>query len=272
MSNSFEYTWEEAVTWLRNQPDKQGLVRDCFYDDPLDESAKRYSDSSEWSAVKNILSGRRKGKVLDVGAGRGISSYAFAKEGWEVTALEPDNSKVVGIGAIEQLIQPQMKIDIVQDFAERIPFANETFDLVYGRAVLHHANDLTAFLAEVSRVLKRNGLFLFTREHVLSHSQDLESFLANHPLHCLYGGENAYELLVYTKAIEDSGMRCDSVLQPYDSDINLFPVSQQDLFQRIRGRTRIPWPNWIIRRLFFPVMNLRNNNPGRLYSFVGGKL
>ena len=28
-------TWEEAVVWLRNQPDQRQLVLDAFYDDPL---------------------------------------------------------------------------------------------------------------------------------------------------------------------------------------------------------------------------------------------
>jgi len=28
-------TWEDAVVWLRAQPDRQQLVLDAFYDDPL---------------------------------------------------------------------------------------------------------------------------------------------------------------------------------------------------------------------------------------------
>ena len=40
-------TWEEAVVWLRNQPDQRQLVLDAFYDDPLAGAAERYFHSSE---------------------------------------------------------------------------------------------------------------------------------------------------------------------------------------------------------------------------------
>ena len=41
-------TWENAVIWLRGQPDQRQLVLDAFYDDPLIAAAKRYFDSHEW--------------------------------------------------------------------------------------------------------------------------------------------------------------------------------------------------------------------------------
>lgn len=92
-------TWENAVIWLRNQPNQQQLVLDAFYDDPLISAAERYLISDEWEAVSQLLQGRT-GRALDVGAGRGIASYALAREGFKVTALEPDPSAIVGAAAI----------------------------------------------------------------------------------------------------------------------------------------------------------------------------
>jgi SAM-dependent methyltransferase len=92
-------TWEQAVEWLRQQPDQQTLVRDCYFDDPLIEACERFVNSEEWQATLRYLP-RVTGKVLDLGAGRGISSYGLAKAGWQVTALEPDPSNLVGAGAI----------------------------------------------------------------------------------------------------------------------------------------------------------------------------
>src|SRR5438045_1682867 len=88
-------SWENAVIWLRDQPDQRQLVLDAFYDDPLIDAAERYYACSEWQAVLRMLQGRT-GRALDVGAGRGIASYALAREGFAVIALEPDPSGIVG--------------------------------------------------------------------------------------------------------------------------------------------------------------------------------
>src|SRR5579862_2301134 len=95
-------SWEDAVSWLRSQPDKAQLVLECYYDDPPLAAARRYYASGEWQAVRALL-GTMRGRALDVGAGRGIASYALARDGFEVTALEPDPSELIGAGAIRAL-------------------------------------------------------------------------------------------------------------------------------------------------------------------------
>ena len=139
-------TWEDAVIWLRNQPNKQQLVMDAFYDDPLIAAAKRYHDSTEWKAISELLRGRC-GRALDVGAGHGIASYALAREGFEVTSLEPDASTIVGAAAIRGLAsETELPINVVEEFSERLPFVDGLFDLVFAQAVLHHTRDLRSLL------------------------------------------------------------------------------------------------------------------------------
>src|SRR6266550_6718648 len=116
-------TWEGAVVWLRSQPTRRQLVLDAFYDDPLIAAADRYRDSGEWQAVRELLRGRT-GQALDVGAGRGIASYALARDGFEVTSLEPDPSAVVGAAAIRALaVEAALPIKVVEEFSERLPFS-----------------------------------------------------------------------------------------------------------------------------------------------------
>ena len=268
-SSNCQLSWEAAVQWLRDQPDRQDLVKAAFYDDPLIDAAQRYAESSEWCAVRELLP-VTKGNALDVGAGRGISSYALTKDGWNVTALEPDSSNLVGAGAIRSLISDSnISVDVVETWGEGLPFSDNTFDVVYCRAVLHHARDLKALCREVFRVLKPGGILLATREHVLSKKEDLDTFLHSHPLHDLYGGEHAYLLKEYLEAIKGAGFKVDQVLNPAASDVNLYPQTKLGLKQRIASRLSIPGfllPDWLLKlRAEF------SNEPGRHYSFVASK-
>jgi SAM-dependent methyltransferase len=280
-----DFTWEQAVQWLRDQPDQQELVRACYFDDPLLEAAERFAGSDEWQAVRALLT-RRPGHALDMGAGRGISSYALARDGWQVTALEPDPSSLVGGGAIRTLAeQTGLPITLVEEYGEKLPFADQALDLVYGRQVLHHARDLAALCREAARVLKPGGRFVATREHVISQPSDLQIFLDSHPLQRFYGGENAFLLSDYTSAIRQSGLRLVSVLGPFDSVINYFPMSRQlwrdiclrPLVYRVGRRATFvlasekhPLGRWLVNRLAHR-LSQQDRTPGRLYSFVAEK-
>lgn len=261
-------TWEEAVVWLRAQPDQAELVLACFFDDPLVDAAERYYVSEEWDAVRK-LTGPANGRALDVGAGRGISSYALARDGWQVTALEPDPSGVVGAGAIEQLAAASnLRIEVVRDWGETLPFQNASLDLVYGRQVLHHARDLPTLCAEMARVLRPGGTFLATREHVIFKDADLAVFLKGHPLHWLYGGENAYRLDEYKQAISTGGIRLTRVINPWASVINLHPRSAHDIAELIHNR--LPFvPAAVLTPTVLGRLGGFVRSPGTNYSFLG---
>jgi len=268
MTNN-KMTWEESVQWLRNQPNQQELVWAAFYDDPLLDAAKRYAKSSEWLAVRAFLP-TQKGAVLDLGAGRGIASFAFAKDGWTVTALEPDSSDLVGAGAIRQLAtQASLNINIVQEWGESLPFADASFKVVHCRAVLHHAHDLAKLCEEINRVLQPGGMMIATREHVISRHEDLNKFLNAHPLHHLYGGENAYLLEGYIQAIKNAGMQINHILNPLASDINLYPSTIKATKTRIAARLGVT--KWFIPDIALQIYGALSKVPGRLYTFVARK-
>ncbi len=278
-------TWEQAVQQLRQQPDQTELVRACYYDDPLLEAAERFAASPEWAAVLELLP-RGPGHALDLGAGRGISSYALAGAGWRVVALEPDPSNLVGAGAIRALARESgVEIEVAGDYSEHLPFADASFDLVHCRQALHHARDLRQTCREIARVLKPGGTMVATREHVLSRSGDLPRFLQAHPLHHLYGGENAFLLAEYRGAMASAGLELRRALGPLSSPINFHPMSRDQwaahcarplallvgttLARRLLNPER-PWGRRLLP-LMAGALDLRDRSPGRLYSFVAHK-
>jgi SAM-dependent methyltransferase len=274
-------TWESAVVWLRNQPDRRQLVLDAYYDDPLLAAAQRYHGSNEWREIAALLRGRS-GRALDVGAGRGIASYALVREGFGVTALEPDASVVVGAAAIRSLAaEAALPIDVVEQRSERLPFSDGEFDVVFARAVLHHTSDLDRACAEVFRVLRRGGIFVAVREHVISKESDLQAFLDAHPLHHLYGGEYAFPLGRYLGALGSAGFVPVTVLSPLQSPINLFPHTLDTLREAVVERASqklLGRPFWRMAlgsdRVFAALLSLASrfdNRPGRLYSFIARK-
>ncbi len=272
-------TWEKAVQWLREQPDQQKLVIDAYYDDPLSKAAERYWRSDEWRVIRGFLPDQR-GRAVDIGAGRGIASFALAKEGFDVTALEPDKSDLVGSGAIKGLAQETgLPIEAVEEFSEKLPFPDQAFDVVFARAVLHHTSDLAAACREFFRVLKPGGRLIAVREHVISSKDDLQVFLDQHPLHRLYGGENAFLLAEYENAIVSAGFKMNEVLKPLASAINFAPYTKNDLRKEMGERlgTRLPVIGAIASSVLhfglvwaaiLRIAQTFDNRPGRLYSFI----
>jgi 2-polyprenyl-3-methyl-5-hydroxy-6-metoxy-1,4-benzoquinol methylase len=273
-------TWEEAVQSLKDKPENQALVRACYYDEPVVEAARRFAASEEWQATLALLKPWIPGRVLDIGAGNGIASYAFAVAGAKVDALEPDPSEKVGAGAIRQLAQSaNLPIEVSQAFGEALSYDSETFDIIYGRQVLHHAANLDQLCREAARVLKPGGAFLATREHVISQPSDLQAFLDAHPLHSLYGGENAFMLDQYKGAIRRAGLVMKRVLGSHDSPINFFPMTLAERRERylahlgkLVGR---PIANLVgsesTVELLGLVRSVSDRTPGRLYSFLAVK-
>jgi SAM-dependent methyltransferase len=271
---------DEAIRHLRADPRHVDLVRDAYLGEDLGEAAERFLRSAEFEEVRGIAGpGLAGGHVLDLGAGNGIASYAFALSGAGVVlALDPDPSNEVGIGALRALTAG-LPVVPVAGIGEGLPFRDDSMDLVYARQVLHHASDLRRLLSECARVLKPGGTLLACREHVVDDARQLEEFLRNHPVHQLAGGENAYSLPEYLQAITEGGLHIQRTLRPWDSVINAFPAvrSTEELRQtparllkdRFGGLgvmiSRVPGATSIV----FSWLN--RSQPGRLYSFVATK-
>lgn len=274
-------SWEDAVSWLVEQPEQQQLVHECYFDRPVADAVRRYAASTEWQELQANWIPSRGGVALDIGAGNGLVSYALASAGWSVVALEPDPGLYVGAGAIAAIAEEAaLPIRPVRGFAESLPFPAASFDMVIARQVLHHAADLPQMCAEFSRVLRPGGSLIAFRDHVVDSDAGLATFRNEHPLHNLYGGENAFPLREYTAAIERAGLTIDRVGRQFDTVVNFAPRTEEELSglfaeklpsRRLQQIFLRAMDNTPVRRTVLKAAARVDRRPGRTVAFACSK-
>jgi ubiquinone/menaquinone biosynthesis C-methylase UbiE len=104
------------------------------------------------------------GRALEIGAGTGYFSLNLLRAGLISEATCTDISP--GMLATLQTNAEQLGLEVRTEpaDAERLPFADESFDLVFGHAVLHHIPDLPQAFREFARVLADGGTVMFAGE------------------------------------------------------------------------------------------------------------
>lgn len=95
-------------------------------------------------------------RVLDVGCGDAGVIIAFAESGAKVAGVEVDAGSLAR--ARVRAEEHGVEVDLVSGAAERLPFENESFDLVILDNVLEHVEDRQRTLREIGRVLRPDGL------------------------------------------------------------------------------------------------------------------
>ena len=226
-------TWHETIEYIRSKPEYENLVRQAYFEKDLSLNIERFKESEEFVETLRLLRELKPDakSILEIGAGNGIAAVNFARMGYEVTAVEPDDSETIGAGAIEKLASHYKlsNLHTFKKYAEEIGFTDGSFDIVYIRQAMHHAYDLKKFIAESARVLAKGGILITVRDHVIYDLADKEWFLEMHPLHKFYGGENAFTREEYRSALTDAGLEILRELWHYETPINYAPVTKLEI-------------------------------------------
>ena len=104
------------------------------------------------------------GDGLEIGSGTGYFSLNLAQLGVVDRVVATDISP----GMLATLSTTAERLGVAVDTrvtdAEGLPFEDESFDLVFGHAVLHHLPDLDTAVSEFHRVLRPGGSLAFCGE------------------------------------------------------------------------------------------------------------
>jgi 2-polyprenyl-6-hydroxyphenyl methylase/3-demethylubiquinone-9 3-methyltransferase len=132
-----DHWWADDIRWVRTL---RNLVpgRLSWFDRHIDWAGKR---------------------VLDLGCAGGFMAEALADRGAVVTGIDPARQAVAAARAHAGAAGHDIAYDV--GAGEALPYADAAFDAVICVDVLEHVDDLDAVLAQVVRVLRPGGMFLF---------------------------------------------------------------------------------------------------------------
>jgi SAM-dependent methyltransferase len=115
----------------------------------------RYTQYAPWfDAVVRFAAVREK-DVLEIGVGLGSDHARFASKGNRMTAL--DLSREHLRRTHRHLTLERLATKPVYGDGEEMPFADESFDVVYTFGVLHHTPNIETAVGEIHRVLRPGG-------------------------------------------------------------------------------------------------------------------
>jgi len=135
-----------------------------------DVALQWWSDDIRWvRTLRNLVPGRLSwmdrqidwpGKdVLDLGCAGGFMAEALDERGARVTGIDPAAEAIAAARAHAEAGGRSIAYDV--GVGESLPYAGGAFDAVVCVDVLEHVQSLPGVLAEVARVLRPGGLFLF---------------------------------------------------------------------------------------------------------------
>lgn len=184
-------------------------------------AANWWSDDIRWvRTLKNLVPGRLSWfdrqvdwdgmDVLDLGCAGGFMAEALARRGATVTGIDPAAQAIDAARAHADHTGVEIRYDV--GVGEDLPYDDAAFDSVVCVDVLEHVDDLSQVLAEVARVLKPGGIFLFDTINRNPLSRFVTITVAEDILRLLPKGTHDPALFIrpaeLSSAIEKAGLVC----------------------------------------------------------------
>lgn len=148
--------------YLNPRPTGEALLR--FYQSylPEEESSveawQRMMQSIFQKAANLIERYKKRGRLLDVGAGFGFFLSEMKERGWEVVGVEISKKAV-------DYARSVLGHTVHEGPLEKISFQESDFDVVSGFYVIEHLPQPMGFLKECYRILKPGGLLMLRYPH-----------------------------------------------------------------------------------------------------------
>ncbi len=141
---------------------RSALRGEALADEALRFEDSVYMDHESWVRDTFELLGDLEGKrVLDYGTGDGLSATVLARLKGEIFAFDIAFGNAVVSARRARANRVGGQVHLQEMAAESLGYRNESFDAIYGNAILHHV-DLDLAGKEIARVLRPGGIAVFS--------------------------------------------------------------------------------------------------------------
>jgi len=127
------------------------------YDDWRFSRGGELVDEGEKDALSALVGGVEGDDVLEVACGTGRFSVELAESGADMTGV--DISKPMLMKGVGKARERGLGVEFLRGDAKRLPFPDDSFDLVLGMRFFHLVDEPAAYLAEMARVSKGRVVF-----------------------------------------------------------------------------------------------------------------
>lgn len=136
------------------------------------------------------------GVLLDLGCSTGDWASYWAGQGWKCLAVD------INADAVEAARAKGIDAKVCDLNSERLPFEDNSVDLVFAGELIEHLLDTDGFLREAHRVLKPGGHLLLTTPNLSSFENRLRLLLGFYPMWINYRfDEGAGHVRAYTAKV-----------------------------------------------------------------------
>lgn len=153
-----------------------------------------------------IIRNLNRGCFLDIGCSTGEWGEFWLKDGWDVFGIDIDKMH------LSEAERRGVKASYCDLNREKLPFNDNSFDLIFAGEVIEHLIDTDGFLQELHRCSKPGGFILITTPNLVSIENRLRILFGLYPLWVDYrlqgsGHVRAYTTTVLKQQLQESGFK-----------------------------------------------------------------
>jgi ubiquinone/menaquinone biosynthesis C-methylase UbiE len=167
-------------------------------------------------------------RILDAGCGPGTYGIILAQSGHEVVGIDISGSAT--IVAKKRADEKRVNFSPVVGYLEKLPFADDSFDICFCGYTLHHFPDISSVVAEFARVTKPGGKLILLEPNgsnpAVKFSKKLENLVQGwlFKLGIDSPNEVVHQPAVYSGALGEKGITNIKVHSDYTGGLPPLPA------------------------------------------------